>query len=180
MEEGAKIDKLIDLFIEFKQDVNERFDRMDKRFDQIDVRLNKMDKRFDQIDVRLNEMDKRFDQIDVRLDQMDERFDQMDKRLDQMDVRMNGMDDRITQNKTTLDGLIEIVLDNRERLTRIEETMATKAALDKIIALMDHFLGVCKKTDQEQVFTGVRVKRVEKKVYKNEKNILKLQHIISR
>jgi hypothetical protein len=47
-------------------------------------RLDELDARFDGIDRRLDAHDKRFDGIDARLDGHDKRFDGMDAKLDEI------------------------------------------------------------------------------------------------
>jgi len=78
-----------------RNEMNNRFDGVDKRFNDVDARLGGMDKRFDDVDGRLNSMDKRFDDVDGRLNSMDKRFDDVDGRLNSIDKRFNDVDSRL-------------------------------------------------------------------------------------
>lgn len=49
---------------------NERFDRIDGRFDANDEQFNKIDGRLDANEEQLNKLDKRFDAMDERFDKM--------------------------------------------------------------------------------------------------------------
>ncbi|MFK5947180.1 MAG: hypothetical protein QM500_00225 [Methylococcales bacterium] len=84
----SQVDKKMDLM---KQDMDKRFEQVDKRFEQVDKRLELMkqdtDKRFDQVD-------KRFDQVDKRLELMKQ---DTDKRFDHIDIQFG------IQNKAILD-----------------------------------------------------------------------------
>jgi archaellum component FlaC len=75
------------MFVELKQEMNERFEQVDRRFDRID-------QRFEKVDQRLEQVDRRFDQVDQRLDRMDQRFDQVDQRFDQVDQRFKRIDEQ--------------------------------------------------------------------------------------
>jgi len=83
MEELLK--QMMSEMVALRNEMNSRFDGVDKRFDDVDGRLNSMDKRFDDVDGRLNSMDKRFDDVDGRLISMDKRFDKVDGRLDKLE-----------------------------------------------------------------------------------------------
>src|SRR5207244_4284852 len=68
--------------------------QVEQGFDRVDKRLDGMDRRFDGIDQRFDGMDRRFEGIDQRLDGMDQCFDGMDQRFDGIDQRFDGMDQR--------------------------------------------------------------------------------------
>jgi archaellum component FlaC len=57
--------------------LDERFERIDQRFDRIDERFRQVDERFDRIDQRFQGNNDRFDRIEQRLDGHDERFDEV-------------------------------------------------------------------------------------------------------
>ncbi len=50
-------------FDKFRQETNDKFDKIDQRFDKIDQRFDKIDQRFDKIDQRFDTINKQF--IDV-------------------------------------------------------------------------------------------------------------------
>jgi tetrahydromethanopterin S-methyltransferase subunit G len=74
-------------------DLNHKVDRLDQRmdgrFNAVDVRFDsiesRMDKRFGLMDARFNAVDKRFDSLESR---MDRRFGEMESR---MDARFDSM-----------------------------------------------------------------------------------------
>ncbi len=79
----------------FEQRMNVRFDGIDVRLGGIDMRLDAMDARFGSIDVRLNGIDGRLDAIDSRLYGIDVRLDAIDARFDGIDLRLDGIDSRL-------------------------------------------------------------------------------------
>jgi DNA anti-recombination protein RmuC len=94
--------------------VDRRFDELDKKFDQ---RIEQLDKKFDQrIDHFENKLDQRFEHIDKKFDQridhlenkLDQRFEHIDKKFDQridhlenkLDQRFCVLEERLRFNKT--------------------------------------------------------------------------------
>ncbi|MEO5362420.1 MAG: hypothetical protein H7838_02160 [Magnetococcus sp. DMHC-8] len=60
-----QIDRINVDLVEFRKDVDKRFEQVDKRFEQVDKRFEQVDKRFEQIDAKL---DKLLERIDVKID----------------------------------------------------------------------------------------------------------------
>ena len=83
--------------------VDQRFDGVDQRFDRMDARLDRMDARLDGMDARLDGMDTRLDRIDQRLDGIDTRLDKIDQRLDSIDARFDKIDQRLDSMSTRFD-----------------------------------------------------------------------------
>jgi hypothetical protein len=80
---------------EFRAEVGQRFEQMDRRFEQVDQRFEQMDRRFEQVDQRFEQMDRRFEQVDQRFEQMDRRFEQVDQRFEGVDGRFNTLEARM-------------------------------------------------------------------------------------
>ncbi|SDN51451.1 hypothetical protein SAMN04488516_102361 [Desulfonauticus submarinus] len=88
---------------EFKREVKEGFENVDKRFDEfksdVNMRFEQVDKRFEQVDKRFDEFKKdindRFIQVDKRFEQVDKRFEQVDKRFEQMIGAIDRLTDRL-------------------------------------------------------------------------------------
>ena len=114
----------------------------------------------------LEKNDKRFDLIDRKLEQHDKRFDLIDRKLEQHDKRFDNHDEKFNQGFNQL-------LDHEEYMKWIKEEMATKEDMRQVIGTLDSLIGLYKKTDQEQIFMGQRVSRVENDVEKI-KTVVKL------
>ncbi len=52
-----------------------------------------MDQRFEKIDVRFEKIDQRFDQVDARFEKIDQRLDKVDARFDRIEAVMVTKDD---------------------------------------------------------------------------------------
>lgn len=52
--------------------INDIFNRMDKRFDQMEKRFDQVDKRFERLE---DSIDSRFDKVDRRLEHVDKKID---------------------------------------------------------------------------------------------------------
>ena len=76
----------------YSRNLDPKFVKMDKRFEQIDQRSEKTNQRLDRID-------QRFEKTDQRLEQIDQRFEKTDQRLEQMDRRISGLDQKVDQFK---------------------------------------------------------------------------------
>lgn len=152
-----------------KNEILEKFNNQDKKFDKIDKTLEEHSKKFDKIDKTLKEHSKKFDKIDERFDGVDKKFDDMDKKFDKRFDEMEGRFDLLAINS----------LDHEERLKNIEENMATKSDIRKIMDVLDVLVGMFKKHDQEFVFMKTRFERNEEKIDKNTKDIKKIKQVLS-
>jgi archaellum component FlaC len=54
-------------FLQFREEVNQRFDAVDQRFDAVDQRFDAVDQRFDGIDKRIDGIDRRIDEFRVEM-----------------------------------------------------------------------------------------------------------------
>lgn len=65
----------IDVFGEFRNEVDEKFNKVDARFNQLETNLNekfkKIDDKFSAIDERFNKVDQSFNSIDKRLNKIE-------------------------------------------------------------------------------------------------------------
>jgi len=75
-----------------REDMQHRFEQVDKQFEIVNKRFEQMDRR---IDLLHEEMNKRFEQVDKRFEQMERRIDllheEMNKRFEQIDRRFEEM-----------------------------------------------------------------------------------------
>ena len=113
---NSRFDNLEEDLRGFKQEVSDKFDAMDQRFNAMDQRLDSMDQRFNAMDQRLDSMDQRFDAMDQRLDSMDQRFDAIDQRLDSIEK----------YSRDAVDILIEL----SKRTVSIEQYQKLKKQVD--------------------------------------------------
>ncbi len=98
-------------FEDMTNSINKRFEQIDKRFEDM---LRYMDKRFEDM---TNSINKRFEQIDKRFEDMlrymDKRFEQVDKRFEDMNNRFTAMSKKFTMSSTILNigiGLIILMI----------------------------------------------------------------------
>ena len=98
-------DELRTELAEFRKDVDQRFDAIDRRFEQVDQRFDAIDRRFEQVDQRFDAIDQRFDAIDRRFEQVDQRFDAIDRRFEQVDQRFDAIDRRFEQVDQRFDAI---------------------------------------------------------------------------
>ena len=71
----------------FRAEVDERFKKVDERFDEIDERFKKVDERFDEIDERFKKVDERFDEIDERFKEVHQRLNEIERSIDRLGSR---------------------------------------------------------------------------------------------
>jgi septal ring factor EnvC (AmiA/AmiB activator) len=111
-----KISMLFSYVKEFKEDMLEFKKETNKKFEQIELqrqadraetnqRFNQIDKRFEQVDQRFNQIDQRFEQVDKRFDQSDKRLEQADRKSEQIINRLDRMEDKL-----------DIVFEHRDKL----------------------------------------------------------------
>ncbi len=69
--------------------------RMDRRFEGLELRLDAIDRRFEGIDRRLDAIDRRFEGVDRRFEALDRRLEALDQRFIGIDQRFGGIDGRL-------------------------------------------------------------------------------------
>ena len=78
------------------------------------------------------------------------------------------MEEQIIKKLGSIDERLDIVartvVDNQEQIKSIRENMATKTDLSDISGTLDELVGLAKKKDEELIFMGERVRRIEDKV----------------
>jgi len=60
--------------------------------------------------------------------------------------------------------ILEKLVDHEERLTRIEQNMATKADMRNLHNYIDEAMVILKRLDQERVITAHRIEQIELKL----------------
>jgi septation ring formation regulator EzrA len=101
-------------------------DEVDKRFDEVDKRFAAVDKRFDEVDKRFAAVDKRFDEVDKRFDVVNERFDELLRGQDEM----IGILTRVDDERVATTAWIRRVEGDVERNTGEIKKIKTKLAMD--------------------------------------------------
>ncbi len=74
------------------EQVKDRLDGHDRRFEDLEHRMNR---RFDAVDKRFDRMDERFDRMDDRFDRMDKRFDELTGADRSHERRIQRLEDRV-------------------------------------------------------------------------------------
>jgi hypothetical protein len=102
-----------------REDMQHRFEQIDKRFEQTDRRIDllheEMNKRFEQVDKRFEQIDRR---IDLLHEEMNKRFEQVDKRFDEMHKTQLGMKRDIAK-LTESQGLLLKRMDGAEKWLKL-------------------------------------------------------------
>jgi hypothetical protein len=99
---------------------------------------------------KLDRVDMRLDKIDLRLDEHDRRFDAHDKRFDEHDRRF--------------DAIAATLLRHEEKIQNIENNMATKQDIGKIMTVLDGIVIIVKRLDEDRFITHHRLNRIEEKI----------------
>ncbi|MBS4535067.1 hypothetical protein GOQ29_05465 [Clostridium sp. D2Q-14] len=115
--------------------IAEKLNDMDGRFDAMEERLDGMDGRFDVMEKRLDGMDGRFDVMEKRLDGMDERFDAVEKRFDCVEDKMTDGFNKVNEDIEKLNNRIT----EEHEITREETKHEIQYVHDKITDLNQDF-----------------------------------------
>ncbi|MCR9244563.1 MAG: hypothetical protein NXI31_05990 [bacterium] len=94
-----------------KQELEPKFEAIDKRFEQVDKRFEQVDKRFEEVD---NRFERFFEHFESRFAQVDARFERVDARLDQVLDALEGFAQRDGKRE-------QEYLSMREQLGRVEK-----------------------------------------------------------
>ena len=104
------------------------------------------------------------EKIIKKLEDHDKKFIEHDKRFDGVDKRLDKISNKLIEH------------DNR--LNNIEENMATKKDLNRVINTLDEVLNITRRLDQERVFTQEWIRRIEREVTQNTRDIAKTKRIL--
>jgi uncharacterized protein YoxC len=66
----------------------EMFERMDRRFNDVDRQFTEVDQRFNEVDRQFTEVDRRFNEVDRQFTEVDRRFIDVDKRFNKVDANL--------------------------------------------------------------------------------------------
>lgn len=110
----------------------------------------------------MNEIMEKLIEHDKRFDEHDRLFEEINRRLNKHDARFDHMDSQI-------DSLARAYLVHEERLDRIEQNMATKQDLARIMVTLDEIIGYVKKTDQEITMIVHALERFDERITRLEK-----------
>lgn len=102
---------LYNLLIDFKNDVNRRFDEQERRFQDVNTRIDKFEtetnNRFDRFEARFDrfeaETNSRFDKLEARFDRFEaetnSKFDRFEARFDKFEAEVTDRFDQIGKNE---------------------------------------------------------------------------------
>ena len=100
------------------QMITKIYGEMQEGFQKVDKRLDSMDSRLDNVDSRLNNVDSRLDSVDSRLDSMDSRLNNVEKEIRKTNIKIEN------DIKPKIDALFDGYKQNTESLARIEEEVS--------------------------------------------------------
>jgi len=81
--------------------IEQRFEAMDKRFEEL---IDSMNRKFDAVDKRFEAMDKRFEEL---IDSMNRKFEAVDKRFEAVDKRFEELIDSMNRKFDAVDKRFE-------------------------------------------------------------------------
>jgi archaellum component FlaC len=105
-----KINQLLDLFVDFKEFVGDKFSKIDERFQQIDERFQRIDEHFQYIDERFERINERFDEQHQNMVALNNEtrtelggaLAEVISKLDALASRVDRHDDEITYLKSDM------------------------------------------------------------------------------
>ncbi len=92
MERAVRVEEELkhqrELLIDFRADVNRRFEDIDKRFEDVNRRFEDMNKRFEDVNKRFDDM---FKYLEMSREDSNKRFEDMNTRFDSVDKNVAFM-----------------------------------------------------------------------------------------
>lgn len=79
--------------------IDHRFDQMEEKFDKVDQRFEKMEEKFDKVDQRFEKMDQKFEDLLITVK---EGFDGVSGRLDKVEGRLDNVEGELVTIKSTM------------------------------------------------------------------------------
>ncbi len=106
-------------------------------------------------------------EIMEKLSEHTQQFQHLSEQIEVIAEKVLEHDIRFDDHDSKFDRVFKKLLEHDDRFDRIEarlDNTATKYDISLIINTLDTIVGIVKDTNQEVVFLGQRVKRVEEKV----------------
>ena len=122
-----RFDAIDQRFDDLRVEMNQRFGAVDQRFDDLRGEMNRrfddqheyVNQRFDAVDQRFEAVEQRFDAVDQRFEAVDQRFDAVDQRFDSVEERLG----RLSGEVSDLRRLTDRVSRNEGRLDAVTQQL---------------------------------------------------------
>lgn len=105
------VDHMEQKILDLLNSINERLDRFEQRFEQ----------RFDEIDKRFEQMEKRFDEVDKRFAEVFERLDRIESKQEEIIHTLKNFGDRLDITSRKINILNNRQLDNEAKTLNLLE-----------------------------------------------------------
>jgi DNA repair exonuclease SbcCD ATPase subunit len=139
-------------FEEFRREVNQRFDEVDKRFEESDRKFeafkNEVNQRFDEVDRRFEESDRKFEAFRSEVNQ---RFDEVDKKFEEVDKRLEKLEKGQEEIKERQDRMEEILKRHEISIQELKGWQLEHKVRTNICAYLGRYIKKCRIKDKSEI-----------------------------
>ncbi|HAA90778.1 MAG: Uncharacterized protein XD63_1377 [Thermoanaerobacterales bacterium 50_218] len=109
----GKLDNLESELTEFKQQTNQRFDKIetnqtktDQRLERIETQQSEMNSRLDRLETQQSEMNFRLDRLETQQSEMNSRLDRLETQQSEMNSRLDRIETQQSENTQLIQALL--------------------------------------------------------------------------
>ena len=125
------LEDIFNTLLQFKEETNKHFSKIDEHLDIVDIRLDKIDTHLNIVDTRLDKIDTHLNIVDTRLDKIDAHLNIVDTRLDDHDAQFISLGNIITKMEYEHGKKLDLLLDYAKA------TMEKHEQYDKSLSQID-------------------------------------------
>jgi chromosome segregation ATPase len=184
-------------FEEFRKEVNQRFDEVDRRFEESDRKFeafkNEVNQRFDEVDRRFEEIDRRFDEVDKRFEESDkkfeafrsevnQKFEEVDKRLEKLEIGQEEIKQKLEKHDKEIEEIKQILDRHEKSIQELKGWQLEHKVFINICSYLGSYIGIrkCKIKDKSELLEELD-EYVEKGIIteEEENDVIELDLIVS-
>src|SRR3989339_580836 len=158
---------------EFKNNLNKKFDKVEKELEMFTQKLEVVAQRLTVVDEKLEVVDRKLEVVDRKLEVIVQRLEVIDQRLDKLEKRTTKLEEKSLDHDDNFQRIYDAITDLSIRIAKFEEKNA-KEHEEIISSLHSHVDFIYKKIegyDAEWLCMNVWIKRFEEKFTKLEKSL---------
>jgi len=135
-------------FEEFRREVNQRFEEIDRGFDKVDKRFEEIDRRFDEVDKRFDEIDRRFDEVDKRFEESDRRFEEFRREVNQRFEKLEKGQEEMKERQERME---EILKRHEISIQELKGWQLEHKVRTNICAYLGRYIRKCRIKDKSEI-----------------------------
>jgi chromosome segregation ATPase len=121
-------DIIVPMLVRLREDMNERFDAIDRRFESMDRRFESMDRRFDSMEDRLENLEHHAAVTNSKLEAMDHRLEGLEHHAAVTNSKLDALHGRLESTELVRDEAWALISASASFTNRLERRYSSELA----------------------------------------------------